>query len=129
MVYSLTVNFAKLALFLLYFRIFATNRRNKIAIHLGILANCCFYIGSSIILLVLCVPRSDESWLSPVYAARCRQTTKMGIIQGVFGLLSDLYIFILPLPILWRLQMPLRRKLGITAIFLTGLMYSLPPRS
>ena len=53
----------------------------------------------------------------------------MGIIQGVFGLLSDVYIFILPLPSLWGLQMRLRRKLGISAIFLTGLMYSLPPRS
>ena len=45
----------------------------------------------------------------------------MGVIQGIFGLVTDLYIFILPLPMLWRLQMPLKRKLGITAIFLTGL--------
>ena len=42
--------------------------------------------------------------------------------QGIYGLISDLYIFILPLPVLWGLQMSLRKKIAITAIFLAGLM-------
>lgn len=122
MPYSLAVNFAKLALFLLYYRIFALNSRTKFAIYLGIVVNCLFYIASAIAHLVLCIPRPSDGWTSPRYAARCNKSRVLDIIVGIFGLISDLYIFILPLPVLWRLQMPLKRKLGVMAIFLTGLM-------
>ena len=121
-VYSIAMNFAKIALFLLYYRIFASSRAATIAICLGILLCSCYYISAAIVLLVLCVPRSHDSWISPRSIARCRPTTRLGIPGGVFNLVSDLYIFVLPLPLLLKLQMPLRRKIGITALFLTGLM-------
>lgn len=120
--YSLTMFFAKLALFLLYYRIFARNRWTRIAIYLGITINGGFYLASIVAILVLCVPRRGESWTSITYATRCTRAEVMGDVQGIFGLVSDLYIFILPLPVLYNLQMSLRKKLGITAVFLTGLM-------
>jgi len=120
--YSLTMFFAKLALFLLYYRIFARNRWTRIAIYLGIAFNGLFYLASCVALIVLCVPRRGESWTSIGYATRCTHAEAMGDVQGIFGLISDLYIFILPLPVLFSLQMTLRKKLGITAVFLTGLM-------
>ena len=51
-----------------------------------------------------------------------RKTTKQNYFQGAFNLASDLYIFVLPLPILSSLQMPFGRKLGVGATFGTGLM-------
>ena len=114
--------FTKLALFLLYYRLFASKKGAKIAISLGILVNSIFYVASCIVLITLCLPRRGESWMSTSYAARCKPASKIGNVQGVYGVISDLYIFILPLPVLWNLQMPLRRKLGISAIFCTGLM-------
>ena len=120
--YSLVMFFAKLALFLFYHRIFALSRRTRIAIYLGITLNGLFYLASCIGIIVLCVPRRSESWTSMTFATRCHHSVAMGDIQGIFGLVSDLYIFILPLPVLFRLQMSLKKKLGITAVFLTGLM-------
>lgn len=114
--------FAKLALFILYYRIFALNRWTKIAIYFGIILTGLFYLASSIVLVVLCIPRRNESWTSMTNVTRCEQAEVMGDVQGIFGLASDLYIFILPLPVLFRLQMSLKKKLGITAIFLTGFM-------
>ncbi|KAL2050957.1 hypothetical protein ABVK25_008856 [Lepraria finkii] len=112
--------FAKLALFILYYRIFALNRWTKIAIYSGIILTGLFYLASSIALIVLCIPRRNESWTSMTNVTRCERAEVMGDVQGIFGLASDLYIFILPLPVLFRLQMSLKKKLGITAIFLTG---------
>lgn len=120
--YSLILFFAKLALFLLYYRLFAHNRWTRIAIYLGITLNGLFYVASVVAMMVLCIPRRGESWTSITYTTRCVHSKAMNDVFGIFGLLSDLYIFILPLPILFRLQMSLRKKLGITAIFLTGLM-------
>ena len=114
--------FAKLALFLLYYRLFASDYRTKIAIYLGIIAVCLFYIASSIAFLILCLPRPDGSWLSPRRIARCTRSLEVSIAHGWFGLLSDLYIYFLPLPVLWGLHMPLRKRLGVAAVFLTGLM-------
>ena len=114
--------FARLALFLLYHRLFALNRWTRIAIYFGIALNGLFYLASCIALIILCIPRRGESWTSTSYATRCYHAEAMGDVQGIFGLISDIYIFILPLPVLYRLHMSLKKKLGITAVFLTGLM-------
>ena len=120
--YSLNMFFAKLALFLLFYRLFALNRWMRIAIYFGIALNGLFYLASGITLIILCIPRHREGWTSPIYAARCYHAEVMGLIQGIFGLLSDIYIFILPLPVLFRLQMSLKKRLGIIAVFFTGVM-------
>ena len=39
----------------------------------------------------------------------------------------DFYLLYLPLPIVWKLQMERKRKLGVITIFLTGLMQVFPP--
>ena len=36
----------------------------------------------------------------------------MNVFVGCFDVLSDVYMFLLPLPVLWNLQMPYRRKVG-----------------
>ena len=120
--YSLVMFFVKLALFLLYHRLFAISSGTRIAIYFGITLNGLFYLGSCIVPIILCIPRRNESWTSEIYEKRCYNSEVMGDILGIFGLVSDIYIFILPLPVIFRLQMSLKKKLGITAVFLTGLM-------
>ena len=114
--------FAKLALFLLYYRLFASVYWTKIAIYLGIITTYLFYIACTMAFLILCVPRPGESWMSSRFNARCAPMVHVASAQAWFGLLSDLYIFFLPLPVLWGLQMPLRKRLRVAAVFLTGLM-------
>ena len=46
----------------------------------------------------------------------------MTYIQGVFNVVSDFYLLLLPVPVVWNLQMPLRKKIGILTIFTTGLL-------
>ena len=46
----------------------------------------------------------------------------MKYAQSGFGIASDLYIFILPFPPILKMQLPLRKKLGICAIFMAGTM-------
>ena len=114
--------FAKMALFLLYYRLFGLKRWTKIAIYSEMSITSCFYLATFIVQLVLCVPRRHENWTSLMYLERCSRGNRLGNVHGVFGLVSDLYIFLLPFPILYRLQMSFKKKIGVTAAFLTGLM-------
>ena len=114
--------FAKLALLLLYYRIFAVKGLMKTGIYFGAVIIGCFYLACAVVHIIFCFPRSHEGWLSPRFVTRCNRANVFATIMGVFNLVSDLYLFILPLPVLFRLQMAFKRKLGITAIFLTGLM-------
>lgn len=36
------------------------------------------------------------------------------------NVILDFYVFILPIPTLWRLQMPMRKKLGVISVFAFG---------
>lgn len=46
----------------------------------------------------------------------------MVIVLGVVSLVSDVYLVILPLPAVWKLQLPLGRKIAVSAMFFTGSM-------
>lgn len=84
--------------------------------------NCLFYIAVTLAFGIQCVRRPGLTWLETASSARCRSTTAMNYIQGGFGVVSDIYIFVLPFPVLWGLHMAPRKKLGVFLTFLTGLM-------
>lgn len=121
-VYGPTIFLAKLALFLLYLRIFSCSSTTKFAIYLGIVVSFIFHIAIAIFVAVGYVPRPGSSWLVTLRTNSCKSVGVLYYVQGVFGVVSDLYIFILPIPILWKLHLPVRRKVGVCAIFLAGLM-------
>lgn len=42
--------------------------------------------------------------------------------SGVFNVLSDFAILIIPMPVLWNLQMSLERKIMTMGVFATGFL-------
>ena len=86
------------------------------------MVNLLFYTALTLACGIQCVRRPGHSWLATASAARCRSTKVRNIIQGGFGVVSDIYIFVLPLPVLWGLHMAPRKKFGVFATFLTGFM-------
>ena len=114
--------FAKLALFLLFYRIFSCNRSARYLIYAGITVTGLFYIATTLVFGVQCVRRSGESWSQPQIQARCRTTLVINYIQGSFGVLSDLYIFVVPMPFIWALHLPVQKRVGAMAIFAIGVL-------
>jgi len=43
--------------------------------------------------------------------------------EAIFNMLSDIAMLSVPIYLIWRLQISRRRKIGISAIFLTGGLY------
>lgn len=122
MLYGPTVFFAKLSLFLLYLRIFSPDPWTRFLIYFGIVCTFIYYMATAITLTALCAARQGENWPQALLSSRCHKALVMTYVQGVFNIVSDFYLLILPIPVVWKLQFPLRRKIEVSTIFMIGLM-------
>ena len=46
----------------------------------------------------------------------------LSLVQGPLNVVLDLYVFVVPIPVVIRLQMSLRRRFAILSIFFTGIL-------
>lgn len=82
-----------------------------------------FAIVFFIIDLVVCVPRSGETWLNPAVSHRCNNISVPLVTVGAyFKVITDFYILFIPLHQLPRLRLSKKRKVGFVLIFMTGLL-------
>ena len=115
--------FVKLSLFLFYLRVFGPIGHIRILIFAGIGFHLMIYATTFVLEFVLCYPRRGQSFLFSFTAPHCAQdAAKVGIAQGVGNIIGDFYLLLLPMPVVWKLQFSLQKKIGVTAIFLTGFL-------
>ena len=91
-------------------------------IYLGLGTVFAVYLATTVAFGVLCLPRPGESWSAALLSPRCGKSMSMTYVQGIFNVVSDFYILILPIPVVLQLRLPLKKKIGVSAIFMTGLL-------
>ncbi|UKZ76613.1 hypothetical protein TrVFT333_004320 [Trichoderma virens FT-333] len=91
--------FSKAAILLLYLQIFSAHRAMRISVYIVMVLLVLDYWSGEFLEIAFAAPR-----------------------PGGLALFIDIAIFVLPLPILWRLNMPLRRRIALCAVFFTALM-------
>ena len=127
-----TIFFSKEAIFLLYLDIFQVKRNMRVAIFVGMVFTGFAYWTGIIIESILCAAHIGETWDplagSPI-SKRCPKSDYWGIVQGACAIFIDVYIFVLPIPVILRLQLATRRKIQILGVFMTASMCVGPLRS
>ena len=116
----------KLSLFLLILGVFGTLRWLRLLVYLGIVVTGFVYFSIMIAMAASCAPRHGYTkldYLSAISAPRCARNDYLNTWPGLFNILSDFYLLVIPLPAVWALQLPTAKKLGISAMFLTGLAW------
>lgn len=114
-----TIFFGKSTILLLYLRIFTVNKAMRYSVWLGLAWCFCLYWFYLPVSAFYCSPRIGQAW--SVYSfADCEKLSLPGVIQSALSIPLDLYIFILPIPIVLRLQMSLKRRISILGIFGTA---------
>ena len=109
---------------MLYLRVFAPVRWFRVAVFVAAAAmTLCFSI-SPILAVIYCTPRPGGHWDLGV-ELKCGDLAFLAIMNGVFNLLSDLLIIVLPLPILYRLNLATKKKYGLAVVFLAGILYDI----
>lgn len=124
MIYGPTIWMIKLSLFLLLLEIFGTIRWLRLLVYLGIIITGLVYFSILIAIAAACAPRHGYTkfdYLSAIADPRCARNDFLNTWPGIFNILSDFYLLVVPLPAVWGLKLPTTKKLAISAMFLTGL--------
>lgn len=67
---------------------------------------------------LLCRP-FNSNW-NPAVKAHCADRSAAYLAQGIINLALDICIIVLPLPILWKLQMPMHKRFGLMVMLSGG---------
>ena len=122
MLYSLTACSIKLSIILLVLRIFCPHRDRFFWVLQALnLLNTSFYICYLVIPILACRPRI-RIW-QPNHPGTCINVFILYIVSSVLNALSDIAMLAVPLWRIWNLGISRSRKLGISAIFLSGALY------
>jgi len=118
--------FIKLSILLQYQRIFVPTKKGNmfiyVGIHLCIWSNLIFYLVETVFEIAVCTPRK-KIWNPLMTTGHCFNTNATFLATGGFNVISDFAILILPMPSVWKLRMPLKKKILMTTIFATGLLW------
>ena len=124
-IYGPLIWIVKLSLFFMLLELFGLLTWIQISVWLGIVVTGLFYFGYFTATMAICAPKGEQTqlaWLTILATPRCQENPAMILSIGIMNVLSDVYLLILPLPVILGLQLPKMKKLGVLAIFLTGTM-------
>ena len=125
--YCIDMFLIKLAILLQLLRAFVPfKQRNAMfwTCHMLIWLNFIYYTIYVFLAIFYCNP-VRRGWSQRVYPpikGSCLDLHAAYIAGAVINTVSDLSIVILPQPVIWRLQLSSKKKLGLCLIFLIGLM-------
>ena len=115
--------FAKIALLLLYLRLFGLKTAVRYTIYFGLIFAVCLYWINIPFLAYYCAPAPGKKWdLQDLDLSKCGKSRILGVVQGSLNVVLDLFIFILPIPVVMSLQMNARKRVAVLTVFLTGVL-------
>jgi hypothetical protein len=103
---------------LLYIRIFIVKPFQLVCwILIGI--NITILVSVILAVFLICKPLS-YSFAPVTPGGHCGSLSSFELYTAVTSLINDFVIVVLPMPVLWRLQMAKKRKVGLAVVFGMG---------
>lgn len=116
-IYLATLFGYKFTILLLYLRLFNVNDRFRYSTY-AVMFFVFGYLFSNFLTQIFgCIP-IELSWREG--PGHCINRPKAGLAYGSMNFISDLFIFVLPMPMVWRLRLSRKGKLGVTLVFMGG---------
>jgi len=119
--YSSAIACVKSSILCLYLRLFSVNRVFSKAVYGLMTLVVAWGISASISGLFSCNP---NGW--GFFHGQCVDMTAWFIGTTVPNIIFDVGILVLPLPVIWHLQLSTPRRIGLTGVFLLGIL-CVPP--
>lgn len=119
--YGVAICVAKLAILCLYRRIFSMYPRSPFdsaVIVLGILL-ILYYVATVIAKIWECVPLA-RAWDQSIPGS-CIDVLMLVNVDGIFNLVTDFIIVIMPLRVVWNLNMKVTKKASVVLAFTFGM--------
>jgi hypothetical protein len=110
---------ARLSVLLFFGRIFnGASSQLKYALWIVQGLNAACYLGNILMMAFGCSP--IRKYWTPGIPGVCLNLEVMYLVGGIPNIVLDFLILLLPLPLLWKLKMPLNRKLLVVGVFVLG---------
>lgn len=119
LIYVVCISTVKLSVLVFYLRVFV-NKGLRMATKIALTFVCLWSIGNLLQVFLLCRPFARS--YDPTVPGECGDQVASFIAIGAFNIISDIVILGLPLPTVWSLKMTTAAKLGLTGVFLVGLV-------
>ncbi|KAI9751734.1 MAG: hypothetical protein M4579_005925 [Chaenotheca gracillima] len=115
--YNFTILMIKNSILLLYHRIFIT-ARFQLIVKLCIAFMLAYQVATLLVDIMTCLPIAG--YWDKTIVARCVNAVTYFITSAGINVFTDVVILILPLPMVWNLQISVKQKLVLCGIFLLG---------
>ena len=83
-----------------------------------------FYFVDTFFEIFMCNPR-EKIWNPLMEEGHCFNASALYMATGIFNVVSDFSILVLPMVPIWSLQIPYKKKIMISALFAVGVWYVL----
>ena len=104
----------------MYLNLFRPNAAFRYAVYLGIAFTSLYCTAIFTANMYLYLPRPGQTWWEAANTPFWLYTVTLNKVEAGFGVVTDLYLLILPIPVVWGLQLPRAKKIGILSIFMSG---------
>lgn len=117
--YLAAMCFVKLSILFLYLRLFAVRPTIRIATYIAIALLLLSSVLAFFLYMFGC--RTVQALFNP-YAegVQCLNRTQLLLWPGVANLVTDLFTLVIPIPLIWGLQLSTGRKIGVLIILGLG---------
>jgi hypothetical protein len=120
--YSTSITFCKLSIIATYTRIFPNGALRYSIYAIGVVV-IIFWITSVFCIIFTCVP-VEAAWDYSITDAKCIHILDYFYTCAGVNIATDLLLCFLPLPTIWKLQMPQAQRIVVCIIFGMGTLYA-----
>lgn len=124
--FSAATTFTKLSMLILIYRIVRESSKKLPKIIIGVMVLISLESVAFIFAVMFQCGKPSTYWtLSFAHQPECISETKNLLAAGILNTIGDLVVVILPIPIIWRLQLPIQQQIIIILLFGAGILVTI----
>ncbi len=117
--YLTSLLFVKLAILTLFYRIATLKAYTRFIIGVACVTIAA-YLGSLISLLVQCTPVYNQWAINHPHCASLNYSRRWVLAQGSINITIEFVMLLFPIRLVWDVMLPVRQKIGIVLIMMSG---------
>jgi hypothetical protein len=113
----------KAAILLEWLRIFLPRGKHNYFYRISVFLVCIdilFYSAAFFAINLTCIPH-NKIW-NPTVSGHCIDSKPLDITSATINFVIDVIILALPQKVIWNLQMTFRKRLGVSTVFMFGIL-------
>lgn len=121
-VYGFSIALSKCAILLLYIRVFTTrNRAFTVGAYLVGFVVVATGIVNTFVTILQCSPVAYE-WNKSIHGGQCIDEAAFARSMAIPNVITGAIMLVMPIPLVWRLNLNVSARIALTATFLHGTM-------